>query len=101
MGIGTQGAALGCRLLALQARRQRGLSAFIATLLVMWRRSGVMTDLEFYEIRYGGRAAGAVRGFRAVYLGLLYNCFIMASVNLAGTASAGTLTALLRTISRG
>ena len=35
----------------------------------MWRRSGVLTDLEFYEIRYSGKAAAAVRGFRAVYLG--------------------------------
>jgi solute:Na+ symporter, SSS family len=49
----------------------------------LWRRSGVMTDLEFYEIRYSGRAAGFVRGFRAVYLGFLFNCFIMATVNLA------------------
>ena len=36
----------------------------------LWRRSGVMTDLEFYEIRYSGKAASVVRGFRAVYLGL-------------------------------
>jgi Na+/proline symporter len=35
----------------------------------LWRRSGVMTDLEFYELRYSGRAASVVRGFRAVYLG--------------------------------
>ena len=54
----------------------------------LWRRSGVMTDLEFYEIRYGGKAAGAVRGFRAIYLGLLFNCFIMASVNLAAVKIA-------------
>jgi Na+/proline symporter len=49
----------------------------------LWRRSGVMTDLEFYELRYSGRAAGAVRGFRAVYLGLFFNVLVMASVNLA------------------
>ncbi|HVQ39491.1 MAG TPA: sodium:solute symporter family protein [Pyrinomonadaceae bacterium] len=49
----------------------------------LWRRSGVLTDLEFYEIRYSGRAATAVRGFRAVYLGLFFNCLIMATVNLA------------------
>jgi Na+/proline symporter len=49
----------------------------------MWRRSGVLTDLEFYEMRYSGRAAGFVRGFRAVYLGLFFNCVIMATVNLA------------------
>ena len=36
----------------------------------LWRRSGVLTDLEFYEIRYSGKAASGVRGFRAVYLGL-------------------------------
>src|ERR1700752_4570558 len=46
----------------------------------MWRRSGVLTDLEFYELRYSGKAAGAVRGFRSVYLGLLFNCVIMATV---------------------
>ena len=49
----------------------------------LWRRSGVLTDLEFYEIRYSGKAATVLRGFRAVYLGLLFNCFIMATVNLA------------------
>src|SRR3954447_13386787 len=49
----------------------------------LWRRSGVMTDLEFYELRYSGGAARFVRGFRAVYLGFLFNCMIMATVNLA------------------
>ena len=49
----------------------------------MWRRSRVMTDLEFYELRYSGKAASFVRGFRAVYLGLFFNCVIMATVNLA------------------
>ncbi|HEV8118009.1 MAG TPA: sodium:solute symporter family protein [Thermoanaerobaculia bacterium] len=49
----------------------------------MWRRSGVLTDLEFYERRYSGNAASFVRGFRAVYLGLFFNCVIMATVNLA------------------
>src|SRR5436189_3475564 len=44
----------------------------------LWRRSRVMTDLEFYEIRYSGKAAGFVRGFRSVYLGLLFNSSIMA-----------------------
>ena len=57
----------------------------------LWRRSGVLTDLEFYEIRYAGRAARAVRGFRAVYLGLLFNCVIMASVNLAAVKIAQVL----------
>jgi Na+/proline symporter len=49
----------------------------------LWRRSGVMTDLEFYELRYGGKAASFLRGFRAVYLGLFFNCLIMGSVTLA------------------
>src|SRR6266478_3865810 len=49
----------------------------------LWRRSNVLTDLEFYELRYSGKAASFVRGFRAVYLGLFFNCVIMAAVNLA------------------
>lgn len=57
----------------------------------LWRRSGVLTDLEFYELRYSGRAASAVRGFRAVYLGLIFNCVIMASVNLAAVKIAQIL----------
>ena len=57
----------------------------------LWRRSGVLTDLEFYELRYSGRAASAVRGFRAVYLGLFFNCIIMASVNLAACKIAAVL----------
>jgi Na+/proline symporter len=62
----------------------------------LWRRSGVMTDLEFYEIRYSGQAAGVVRGFRAVYLGLLFNCMIMATVNLAACKIAAVLFGLER-----
>ncbi len=57
----------------------------------LWRRSGVLTDLEFYELRYSGKAAGAVRGFRAIYLGLVLNCFIMATVNLAAVKIAAVL----------
>ena len=57
----------------------------------LWRRSGVVTDLQFYEIRYSGTAAGVVRGFRAIYLGLLFNCIIMAAVNLAACKIAGVL----------
>src|ERR1041384_7510954 len=57
----------------------------------LWRWSGAMTDLEFYEIRFSGKAASAVRGFRAIYLGLLFNCLIMASVNLAACKIAGIL----------
>ncbi len=62
----------------------------------LWRRSGVLTDLEFYEIRYSGKAASVVRGFRAVYLGLLFNCMIMATVNLAACKIAGILFGLER-----
>lgn len=57
----------------------------------LWRRSGVMTDLEFYELRYSGRAASVVRGFRAVYLGLFFNCFIMGTVTLAACKIANIL----------
>jgi Na+/proline symporter len=49
----------------------------------LWRRSGVLTDLEFSEIRYSGDAAKLLRGFRAVYLGFFFNLVIMATVNLA------------------
>jgi Na+/proline symporter len=57
----------------------------------LWRRSRVLTDLEFYEIRYSGRPASFVRGFRAVYLGLFFNCAIMATVNLAAVKIANVL----------
>jgi Na+/proline symporter len=57
----------------------------------LWRRLGVLTDLEFYELRYSGRAAAWVRGFRALYLGLLFNVVIMASVNLAAAKIANVL----------
>jgi SSS family solute:Na+ symporter len=57
----------------------------------LWRRSGVMTDLEFYELRYSGAAASVVRGFRAIYLGLFFNCFIMAMVTLAACKIANIL----------
>jgi solute:Na+ symporter, SSS family len=49
----------------------------------LWRRSGVMTDVEFAELRYSGRPAAFLRGFRALYLGLPINCIIMGWVNLA------------------
>src|SRR6201993_1324542 len=62
----------------------------------LWRRSEVMTDLEFYEIRYSGKAASLVRGFRAVYLGFFFNCVIMASVNLAACKIAAILFGLDR-----
>jgi Na+/proline symporter len=62
----------------------------------LWRRSGVITDLEFYEVRYSGKAAGVVRGFRSVYLGLFFNCMIMATVNLAACKIAALLFGLNR-----
>src|SRR5512136_2077915 len=62
----------------------------------LWRRSGVLTDLEFYELRYSGKAAGVVRGFRAVYLGFFFNCVIMATVNLAACKIANILFGLER-----
>jgi solute:Na+ symporter, SSS family len=49
----------------------------------LWRRAGVMTDIEFSEIRYAGPPAAFLRGFRALYLGLLMNCIILGWVNLA------------------
>ena len=57
----------------------------------LWRRLGVITDLEFYELRYSGQAATFVRAFRAVYLGVLFNCVIMATVNLAAAKIANVL----------
>jgi len=54
----------------------------------LWRRSGVLTDLEFYEMRYAGPPAAFVRAFRALYLGLFFNCMIMATVNLAAAKIA-------------
>jgi Na+/proline symporter len=49
----------------------------------LWRRSGVTTDIEFYELRYSGRPASFLRGFRALYLGVFFNIMIMANVTLA------------------
>jgi Na+/proline symporter len=49
----------------------------------LWRRSGILTDLEFYELRYSGKAAAFLRGFRAIYLGVFFNILIMATVSLA------------------
>src|ERR671923_2556935 len=49
----------------------------------LWRRAGVMTDVEFAELRYAGRPAALLRGFRALYLGIPINCVIMGWVNLA------------------
>jgi len=49
----------------------------------LWRRSGVFTDMGFYELRYSGRPAAFLRGFRALYLGVFFNVMIMATVTLA------------------
>ncbi len=49
----------------------------------LWHRSNVLTDIEFYELRYSGKAAAFLRGFRALYLGLIFNVLVMGSVSLA------------------
>ena len=49
----------------------------------LWRRSGVTTDIELAELRYSGKPAAFLRGFRAVYLGVVMNCIILGWVNLA------------------
>jgi len=76
--------------------RQKGVSgnwtwwAFLITGMLtvfvyarLWRRSGVLTDIEFYELRYSGSAAAFLRGFRALYLGLIFNVLVMGAVSLA------------------
>ncbi len=55
----------------------------------LWRRSAVTTDLEFYELRYSGAEARLLRGFRAFYLGVVFNVLIMGTVMLAGIKIAG------------
>ncbi|MCF8276226.1 MAG: Na+:solute symporter [Flavobacteriales bacterium] len=60
----------------------------------LWRRSGVLTDLEFYEIRYGGKSAAFLRGFRAIYLGVFFNVMIMATVCLAAIKIGGVMLGL-------
>lgn len=57
----------------------------------LWRRSKILTDLEFYEIRYSGRAAAFLRAFRALYLGVFFNALIMAAVSMAMIKIAGVL----------
>lgn len=49
----------------------------------LWRRSMVLTDIEFYELRYSGKPAAFLRGFRALYLGLIFNVVVMGAVSLA------------------
>ena len=60
----------------------------------LWRRSEVLTDLEFYELRYGGKGAAFLRGFRAVYLGVFFNIMIMATVCLAAIKIGGVMLGL-------
>ena len=60
----------------------------------LWRRSGILTDLEFYELRYSGKPAAFLRGFRAVYLGFFFNIMIMATVTLAAIKIGGVLLGL-------
>lgn len=57
----------------------------------LWRRSKVLTDLEFYELRYSGKEAAFLRGFRAIYLGVFFNVMIMATVCLAAIKIGGIL----------
>ena len=57
----------------------------------LWRRSGVDTDVGFYELRYSGKAARFLRGFRAIYLGAFFNVMIMASVSLAAIKIGGVM----------
>ena len=57
----------------------------------LWRRSKVVTDLEFYELRYSGKPAAFLRGFRAIYLGVIFNVLIMASVCLAAIKIGGVM----------
>jgi SSS family solute:Na+ symporter len=62
----------------------------------LWRRSGLMTDVQFAEMRYSGKPAAFLRGFRAIYLGLLMNCMILgwvtkAMINIVGTTLGPTM----------
>ena len=63
----------------------------------LWRKSGISTDLEFYELRYSGKAAAFLRGFRAIYLGVIFNIITMAGVCLAGAKIANILLGLSQT----
>lgn len=60
----------------------------------LWRRSEITTDLEFYELRYGGKPAAFLRGFRAIYLGVFFNIMIMATVSLAAIKIGGVMLGL-------
>ncbi|MFK7950481.1 MAG: sodium:solute symporter family protein [Saprospiraceae bacterium] len=60
----------------------------------LWRRSGILTDLEFYELRYSGKEAAFLRGFRSLYLGVVFNVLVMATVCLAAIKIGSTLLGL-------
>ncbi len=60
----------------------------------LWRRSKVFTDVEFYELRYSGKPAAFLRGFRAIYLGVFFNVMIMASVSVAAKKIGGVMLGL-------
>ncbi|RDY59751.1 sodium:solute symporter family protein [Flagellimonas nanhaiensis] len=60
----------------------------------LWRRSEVLTDLEFYDLRYGGKPAHFLRGFRSIYLGLLFNILALSAVNLAAIKIGGIMLGL-------
>lgn len=60
----------------------------------LWRKSNVTTDIEFYELRYGGKPAKFLRGFRAVYLGVVFNIFAMSAVTLAAIKIGGVMLGL-------
>ena len=60
----------------------------------LWRRSGALTDIEFYELRYSGSSAAFLRGFRALYLGFFFNVTIMATVSLAAIKIGGIMLGL-------
>ncbi len=60
----------------------------------LWRRMDVLTDIEFYEVRYTGKSAAFLRGFRALYLGVFFNIMIMASVSLAAIKIGGIMLGL-------
>lgn len=57
----------------------------------LWRRSNIMTDLEYYELRYSGKAASFLRGFRSLYLGIFFNTLIMGTVTLAAIKIGGIM----------
>ncbi len=60
----------------------------------LWRRSNIMTDLEYYELRYSGKAASFLRGFRSLYLGVFFNALIMGTVTLAAIKIGGVMLGL-------